>query len=97
MYIAGGTVEKTIADLAARESERILTVCDASRSDLLLGLSAAHSCRSGPHLAGVLVTDRQKADKQVAKVIQVRYARSVPSLDKVGGVDANFPAASGIL
>ncbi len=69
--MAGGTLEKSIADLAARDSARTLAICDASRSDLLLGLSAAHSCRSGPHLAGLLVTDAGSQNKQVAKVIQV--------------------------
>ena len=84
-------MEKTIADLTARESERTLVVCDASRSDLLLGLSAAHSCRSGPHLAGVLVTDSQKADKQVARIIKVVLASFLPCVNLSQGTNGSLP------
>lgn len=71
MLIAGGSLEKTLADLSDQNTEKTLVVCDGSRSDLLLGLSAAHSSRGGPHIAGVLVTHSSAADSHVAKILQV--------------------------
>ena len=73
VVIAGGTVEGTLQDLAQGDSERTLVVCDGSRSDLLLGLTTAHGCRSGPHLAGVLISNAAGVNQQVERIIQVEH------------------------
>jgi len=71
-FVAGGTVESTLTDLQAGKPERTLVACDASRSDLLLGLTAAHRCRAGPHVAGLLITGGMPVQENVQKIIQVR-------------------------
>ena len=53
-------------------SERALVACDASRTDLLLGLSAAHGSRAGPHMAAVLVTGGVKLNRRVESILEVR-------------------------
>ena len=53
-------------------SERALVACDASRTDLLLGLSAAHGSRAGPHMAAVLMTGGVKLNRQVESILEVR-------------------------
>ena len=62
VLLATGTLERTLDNLSAQPEKRALVVCDATRSDLLLGLSAVHSTEKGPHLAAILLTGAAQLD-----------------------------------
>lgn len=72
--MAGGTLDKTLEDLTQQDSGRTIVLVDSSRSDLLLGLSAAHGSRTGPHLAGALIANGQEIPEQVEQIVKVCLA-----------------------
>ena len=73
VLLATGTLERTLDNLSAQPEKRALVVCDATRSDLLLGLSAVHSTEKGPHLAAILLTGAAQLDPRLAQILQVSH------------------------
>lgn len=69
--MASGTLDSCLSELAVTKSERCLVACDSSRSDLLLGLEAAHNSVPGPHLAGVLVCQGEAINPRVIDILEV--------------------------
>lgn len=88
VVVASGTLDATLEELAESKSERCLVACDASRTDLLLGLSTAHSSTAGPHIAAVLMTGAKQANPWVKRILEVRKGARirVPPLSAVTGI-----------
>ena len=59
MLLASGSLQDTLERLAIA-TERPLVVTNAERTDILMGLLAAHMSGVGPHAAGVIATNRSK-------------------------------------
>lgn len=73
---------------AARQQEglppmRPLVVTSKSRVDAILSLTAAHVCGTGPHVAGILLTDADTVIGTVADRILMRYADQLVPIAEV--------------
>lgn len=73
MVVASGTLDATLHALSGSKAERCLALCDASRTDLLLGLSAAHKSTSGPQVAAALMTGGTQLDPIVDSILEVSF------------------------
>lgn len=59
VLVASGSLRDTLKSLAAAV-ERPLLITSAERTDILMGLLAAHMSGVGPHAAGIIATNGSK-------------------------------------
>ncbi len=77
MVVAGVSVERLLADVAAAEPARVLALASPGAAEgAVLALAAAKSGAAGPHAAGVLLTgvaaDSRPLGTHACKVLRVR-------------------------
>ncbi len=77
MVVAGVSVERLLADVAAAEPARVLALASPGAAEgAVLALAAAKSGAAGPHAAGVLLTgaaaDSRPLGPHACKVLRAR-------------------------
>ncbi|CAK0787083.1 hypothetical protein CVIRNUC_010299 [Coccomyxa viridis] len=95
VYVATADLDTTLARISDLGT-RPLVVTDRSRSDLLLGLTAASESPVGPHISGILCTNSTKGQADISTYVQhILDAKRAPhAAIEDTGFTAAFPVMS---